>query len=150
MVLSYLDDDDEVGLLPDDPVTEARRNTRWYSVRTGSVNVPAVVAALDLVATTLRQRLATHGSGTFYTWYDQQAGQLRCSLSSLPPESLPFQAPYVMAGDAAEVVRLAAMDPEPGVVSWSELADVTDEAAYADMPKAQPPPPFPVWCTVLP
>jgi hypothetical protein len=149
MVLSYLDDD-EVGLLPDDPVTEARRNTWWYSVRTGSVDVPAVVAALDVVAAALRRRPATHRSGTFYTWYDQQAGQLRCSLSSFPPESLPFQAPYVVTGDAAEVVRLAAMDREPGVVSWSELVDVTDEAAHADMPKAQPPSPFPVWCAAVP
>lgn len=63
--------------------------------------------------------------------------------------SLPFQAPYVTVGDAAEVVRLAAMDPEPGVVSWSELADVTNEAAHADIPTAQPPP-FPVWFTILP
>ena len=39
MVLSYVDDD-EVGLLPDDPVTEARRNTWWYSIRAGFVDVP--------------------------------------------------------------------------------------------------------------
>jgi hypothetical protein len=100
MVLSYLDDN-EVGLLPDDPVTEARRNTWCYSVGAGSVDVPAVVAALKVVAAALRQRLATHGSGTFYAWYDQQAGQLRCSLSSFPPEALPFRAPYVVTGDAS-------------------------------------------------
>ena len=149
MVLSYLDDN-EVGLLPDDPVTEACRNTWWYSIGAGSVDVPAVVAALQVVAAALGQRLATHGSGTFYAWYDQQAGQLRCSLSSFPPETLPFRAPYVVTGDAVEVVHLAAVDPEPGVVSWSELVDVTDEATDTDMPKAQPPAPFPVWCTVLP
>lgn len=149
LVLSYLDDD-EVGLLPDDPVTEARRNTWWYSVGMGSVNVPAVVAALNVVAETLRQRLATHCSGTFYAWYDQQAGQLRCSLSSFPPESLPFRAHYAVTGDAVEVVHLAAADPEPGVVSWSALVDVTDEATDTDTPRAQPPSAFPVWCTVLP
>jgi hypothetical protein len=149
MVQSYLDDDD-VSLLPDDPVTEARRNTWCYSVSAVSVDVPQVVAALNFVAAALRRRFAAHGSGTFYAWYDLQAGQLRCSLSSRPPESLPFGAPYFATGDPVEVVRLAALDPSPGVVLWSELVDVTDEAPDADMLDEQPAPAFPVWCAVLP
>nr|MDT0656402.1 hypothetical protein [Micromonospora sp. DSM 115978] len=148
MVLSYLDDD-EVALLPDDPVTEVRLNTWSYSVGAGTVNVPAVVAALDVVAAALRQRLATRSSGTFYAWYDEQAGALRCSLSSFPPVRLPFRAPYLVTSDAVAVVHLAAADAEPGVVPCSDLVDVTDDAVGASMPQEQPPPPFPVWCAAL-
>ncbi|WP_328850986.1 hypothetical protein OG994_23405 [Micromonospora globbae] len=149
MVRSYLDDS-EVTLLPADPATEVRRNTWSYSVSPTSVDVPQVVAALNFVADELRQRLAGHtGSGTFYAWYDAQAGQLRCSLSSQPAESLPFGAPYLATTDAAKVVRMAAGDRHRGVVLWGNLADV-DERADPDAPDDELAAPFPVWCAEVP
>lgn len=144
MVRSYLQDDD-VDLLPDDPVAEVRRNTWGFHADTARVDVLEVVTALNFVAGSLRKRFADQGSGTFYAWYDEQAGQMRCSLSSRPPESLPFTAPYVATGDPVEVVRLVVVDRTPGLVPWSEL--MPEEAE--DMPE-EPPVPFLVWCAVLP
>lgn len=91
LVRSYLDDD-EVMLLPDDPDREHRLNTWGYSIPDGRLDVAAVVAALQFVHRELRQRAT--GSATFYAWYDEQAGQLRCSLTSAPADRLPFRAPY--------------------------------------------------------
>jgi len=113
LVRSYLDDD-EVALLPGEPEREYRLNTWCYGVPEGSVDVPAVVAALHIVHRELRKRWAGRNfSGTFYAWYDEQAGQLRCSLTSAPPAFLPFEAPYRSTFDAAEVVALAVARPGP-------------------------------------
>jgi hypothetical protein len=146
MVRSFLDDD-EVALLPQDLDTEHRRNTWSYSVAPAAVDVVDVVAAFNYVAAALRQRFASHvGVATFYAWYDEQAGQLRCSLSSLDPGSLPFDAAYATTDDAADVARLAAKDPHPGEVFWSDLVDVTE--APENHP-GQPLDPFPVWSAVV-
>jgi hypothetical protein len=147
LVRSYLDDD-EVALLPDEPSHEPRLNTWCYGVPGGSIDVAAVVAALQLVHRELRKRWAGQDvSGTFYAWYDQQAGQLCCSLTSAPPHRLPFGEPYRSTFDAAEVVALVAADPNPGHVLWEELATV--EAPAASSGDQEPPPPFPVWLAPL-
>ncbi len=146
MVRSFLEDD-EVALIPQDRAAETRRNTWSYSVAPGPVDVAGVVAALNDVAAELRRRFASHvGIATFYAWYDGQAGLLRCSLGSVGPESLPFGAPYVTVEDAADVARLAATDPSPGEVSWSDLADIADEPKS---PRGEPLDPFPVWSVIL-
>jgi hypothetical protein len=142
MVRSYLDDQ-EIALLPQDSNAEHRRNMWSYSVALTPVDVADVVAALNHVAAALRQRFASHvGIATFYAWYDQQAGQLRCSLASLGPESLPFGGAYFGTEDAAGVVRLAATDTHAGHIPWSDLADVTEES---EDPAESPFDPFPVW-----
>lgn len=147
LVRSYLDDAD-VALRPDDPVGEARLNTCCYSLATAHVDVAAVLTALIDVTTELRRRLSGWpGTATFYAWYDEQAGQLRCSLASEAPDRLPFGAPYragAGAEVAEEVLRRAGRDPHPGIVPLDELtpatfdddADLGSEAATA---------PFPVW-----
>lgn len=88
LVLSYLDDH-EVELRPDDTVREARVNTWAYGLPVGGFDVSAVAAALELVARRLSERLNGR-RGTFYCWYDEQAGQLRCSLTSRLADQLPF------------------------------------------------------------
>ncbi|MFI7597587.1 hypothetical protein [Actinoplanes sp. NPDC049681] len=146
MIRSYLDDD-EVALLPNDIDAEVRRNTWRYSVAADSIVVADAVAALQHVATELRQRFADHaGTATFYAWYDEQAGQVRCSLRSRAPEDLPFGAAYRTTEDAADVVRLAATDSHPGHIPWSDLSDTTDPP---DDSAAQAVEPFPVWCAVV-
>ncbi|NYF56067.1 hypothetical protein [Micromonospora purpureochromogenes] len=142
LVRSYLDDD-EVMLLPDDPDRECRVNKWCYGVPDAAIDVPAVVAALHLVHRELGRRWAS--PGTFYAWYDEQAGQLRCSLTSAPADRLPFAAPYRSTTDATEVVALVAADPNPGFVPWSELATVDSATASLTVEL----PPFPVWVAPL-
>src|SRR5512147_2274850 len=104
LVRTYLEDAD-VALRPHDPTTEARRNTCSYSLTRAQVDVAAVVNALFDVAAGIRSRLAGQpGPGTFYAWYDEQAGQLRCSLASAPPDQLPFGSLY-RAGAGADVAE---------------------------------------------
>jgi hypothetical protein len=147
LVRSYLDDAD-VALRPDDPVAEARLNTWCFSVATANIDVAEGLTALIDVTTEIRRRLSGRpGPATFYAWYDEQTGQLRCSLASAPPDRLPFRAPY-LAGtgvDVAEdVLRRAGRDPHRGVVPWDEVTPASfDEDAD---PKAEvPTAPFPVW-----
>ena len=125
-IRSYLDDD-EVGLRPDDPDSEARTNT-WTNTWTYSVagsdpeQTPAVVAALRDVADGLRLRLQNSTvRGKFYAWYDEQAGQLRCSLTSL--ESLPFRATLRQTSNPEPIVHAALSDPSPGFVELSGAMD---------------------------
>ncbi|WP_406042343.1 hypothetical protein OG799_01625 [Micromonospora sp. NBC_00898] len=146
LVRSYLDDG-EVALLPDEPDREPRLNTWCYGVPEGQMDVTAVVAALHLVRLELQKRWSGQdASGTFYAWYDEQAGQLRCSLTSASPDRLPFGAPYRSTSDAAEVVALAAADPSPGLVPWEELET---ESAAASSGDQELPSPFPVWVAPL-
>lgn len=143
LVRTYLDDD-EVGLLPDEPDREARLNTWSYEVPEGPVDLASVVEALHVVHLELDRRWSRRsGSGTFYAWYDEQSGHLRCSLSSAPADRLPFGGRYRSTPDAAEVVALAAADSSPGFVPWATPRDVdprTDDAVDQD-----PRQPFPVW-----
>ncbi|GHJ47032.1 hypothetical protein Cs7R123_43740 [Catellatospora sp. TT07R-123] len=145
MVRSYLDDP-EVALRPDELEREIRLNTWRYGV-CGPVDVEATVMALDVVQRELRRRLADQPNpGTFYAWYDEQAGQLRCSLTSASPGRLPFSGTYRVTGDAAEVVALAAADLDPGHVPSDDLTEITRSI---NDDEAIPLPAFPVWAVVV-
>ncbi|TVU64864.1 hypothetical protein FQP90_07380 [Paenarthrobacter nitroguajacolicus] len=101
-IASYLDDPD-IMLLPDHPEKEVRANTWAYSVaplpRSSAVDL---AAALDEVVNGLRNRFkAAPHSGTFYAWYDEPAGQLRCSLTS--QSRLPFGGRIRTTNDSALV-----------------------------------------------
>jgi hypothetical protein len=139
MVLSYLDDP-EIELRPDDSVAEARANTWHYGLPVGGFHLGAVAAALKYVFAQLSKR-QNGEPGTFYCWYDVQAGQLRCSLTSRPADRLLFGGRYRPTVDVFEVLHLAASDPRPGAVLWDELTDLHDSAGLPQ----QPPAPFPVW-----
>jgi len=148
LVRSYLDDR-EVTLWPDDPSAEARANTWAFAVR-GAIDQPSVVAALADVAAALRRRLSGQpGPATFYAWYDDQGGRLRCSLASAKPDRLPFGAAYESSADNAMaelVVRLAAADPHPGTIPLEELTPVTfDEPHDAEASPAR----LQVWAAVV-
>jgi hypothetical protein len=71
MVLSYLDDP-EIKLRADDPDAERRVNTWHYSLPVG-FDLTAVAAALEHVVRQLSKRHRAR-PGTFYCWYDEQAG----------------------------------------------------------------------------
>ena len=143
LVMSYLDDH-EVELRPDDTVREARVNTWAYGLPVGGFDVSAVAAALELVARRLSERLDGR-RGTFYCWYDEQAGRLRCSLTSRLADQLPFGGRHQPVLDVAEVLHRAAGDPHPGVVLWEELS----ESAKSGDPIEIPLPPFPVWVSAI-
>jgi hypothetical protein len=143
MVLSYLDDPD-IGLRPDDPVAESRANTWCYSLPTGGFDVAAVAATLAHVFRQLSTRQNSR-TGTFYCWYDEQAGQLRCSLTSRPVDRLPFGGRYRPTVEVTEVLHRAAADPQPGAVLWEELTDLQDSTESPE----QSPAPFPVWIATI-
>lgn len=122
-VRSYLEDE-EIALRPDDPASEVRTNTWTYSVAgSDREQAPEVIAALRDVAEGLRLRLQSSATrGKFYAWYDEQAGQLRCSLTSL--HSLPFGAALREVADPSEILHIALSDPHPGAIDLSEAVEV--------------------------
>lgn len=142
MVLSYLDDP-EIELRADDPEAERRRNTWHYSLPV-DFDVTAVAAALEHVVRQLSKRLRAR-PGVFYCWYDEQAGQLRCSLTSAPAGDLPFGGRHRSMSDVTDVLRLAASDARPGTILWDELTEVHGSAGSS----RRAPDPFPVWTSVL-
>jgi hypothetical protein len=142
MVLPYLDDP-EIELRPDDPGVEHRVNTWHYSLPVG-FDLNAVAAALEYVVRHLSKRHRVR-PGTFYCWYDEQAGQLRCSLTSKPADELPFGGCYRSTSDVTDVLRLAASDAQPGIILWGELTEVQGPAE----PTKQTVDPFPVWAAAL-
>ena len=75
-----------------------------------------LLAALQDVALGLRDRFATSEQrGHFYAWYDDQAGQLRCSLTSQP--KLPFAGSIRTTSDPRDVVHRLLEDPTPGFIT---------------------------------
>ena len=143
LVLSYLDDR-EIELRPDDPVAESRANTWHYALPAAGFDIGAVAATLEHVFRHLSKR-QNGQPGTFYCWYDEQAGQLRCSLTSRPVDRLPFGGRYRPTTDVTEVLLQAASDPRPGAVLWDELTDLQDSA---ESPQ-QSPAPFSVWVATI-
>lgn len=92
-----------------------------------SLSVAAVVATFERTAAAIRERirdLGFPGVATFYVWHDEQAGQLRCSTGSVPPDALPFSGTYVASDDLGPVVEGFLADSEPGSIAWSDLDDV--------------------------
>ncbi|MGE7386356.1 hypothetical protein ACQKM2_12860 [Streptomyces sp. NPDC004126] len=93
-----------------------------------------VVAAFEQTAAGIRERireLGFPGAATFYVWHDGQAGQLRCSTGSVPPDELPFNSAYVMSDGLGPVVEGFLADSMPGVVAWSDLNDAESHSEQA-------------------
>jgi hypothetical protein len=99
-----------------------------------SLSAAEVVAAFERTAAAIRERireLGFSGVATFYVWHDAQAGQLRCSTGSVPPDALPFSSTYVASDDLGPVVEAFLADSKPGVVAWSDLDDVESHLEQA-------------------
>lgn len=118
--------DDEPVLSPSDPGAEVRFNTRWVS-RSDAEAPPADAVERRLVEVAETWLGKCSDAATFYAWYDEQAGQLRFSLSSARPEDLPFGATVRLLTDPSSIVATFLADPHPGVIFLEELADVSDE-----------------------
>jgi hypothetical protein len=111
-----------------------------------SLSVAEVVAAFERTAAAIRERirdLGFPGVATFYVWHDEQAGQLRCSTGSVPPDALPFRSAYVASDALGPVVEGFLSDSEPGCIAWSDLDDVQ---SFSEQSETEPEiKPFGVW-----
>ncbi|MFD8418916.1 hypothetical protein [Streptomyces sp. NPDC059466] len=132
VLLTRIDEvaDEPLVLEPADRRVEWETNT-WSLGATdedrSSLSVAEVVAAFERTAAAIRERIRDMdfpGVATFYVWHDQQAGQLRCSTGSVPPDALPFNGAYVPSDDLGPVVAGFLADSEPGCIAWSDLDDV--------------------------
>ncbi|WP_246040803.1 hypothetical protein [Streptomyces cadmiisoli] len=100
-----------------------------------SLSVTEVVDAFEWTAAAVRERirdLGFPGVATFYVWHDEQAGQLRCSTGSVPPDALPFTGAYVASEDLRPVVEGFLADDEPGFIPWSDLDDAQGLSEQAE------------------
>src|SRR6476469_7089506 len=82
---------------------------RAYSLPADGFDVGAVAASLEHIVRQLSKR--QYRNGTFYCWYDEQTGQLRCSLTSRAKDQLPFAGRYRPTADVTDVLQRAATDP---------------------------------------
>jgi hypothetical protein len=143
LLWSYLDE--ALELDRDDPRREWSSNTVWYGVPPGPIDRAEVCAALREVARQLRVRFRNAGSPvTFYAWYDEQAGQLRCSFASVDRNNLPFGGSYRAVDGPEPVIDLLVANPHPGLLRWDELRP-TEDSTTADPPM----PPFPVFAVSI-
>ncbi|WWM23378.1 hypothetical protein QBW33_05370 [Streptomyces sp. B21-104] len=91
-----------------------------------SLSAAEVVATFEWTAAAIKERilgLNFSGAATFYVWHDEQARQLRCSTSSVPPDALPFGGTYAASDDLGSIVEGFLADSEPGSGAWSDLED---------------------------
>ncbi len=153
MLLTWIAEvaDEPLVLEPADRQVEWKTNT-WSLEATDedrrSLSVAKVVAAFEETASAIRglaRELGFPGVATFYVWHDEQAGQLRCSTGSVPPDALPFNGIYVASDDLGPIVEGFLADSEPGV--WSDLDDFQSHAERTETePEVMP---FRVWvCSV--
>jgi hypothetical protein len=132
-------------LSPEDRAAEDA-NTTWFGAppheRMG-MSAEEVVAAFEETVEALRDQVlgAGHpGPVTFYVWHDLQAGQLRCSTGSCPPDRLPFSGPYRPTGDLHPIVTEFLEDRAPGAIVWGELEPIPiPESGAVELPE------FAVW-----
>jgi hypothetical protein len=141
--------DEPLVLEPADRRVEGETNTWSLGAADedrSSLSVAEVVAAFERTAAAIRERigeLGFPGVVTFYVWHDEQAGQLRCSTRSVPPDALPFSGPYVASDDLGPVVEGFMADSEPGFIAWSELDDAQ---SLSEQTETEPEiAPFAVW-----
>ncbi|MFE4703623.1 hypothetical protein ACFRIC_41915 [Streptomyces sp. NPDC056738] len=112
----------------------------------GSLSVAEVVAAFERTAAAIRERirvLGFSGVATFYVWHDAQAGQLRCSTGSVPPDALPFGGSYAPSGDLGPVIEGFLADSEPGFIAWPDLDDAQNLSEQTETGPEDTP--FAVW-----
>ncbi|MDX3537837.1 hypothetical protein PV721_26425 [Streptomyces sp. MB09-01] len=130
--------DEPLVLEPADRQVEVETNTWWLSAAEGdreSLSVAEVAAAFERTAAAIRGRvraLGFPGVATFYVWHDEQAGQLRCSTGSVPPDALPFGGNYVACDDLGPVVEGFLTDGEAGFLARADLDDVRSHADETD------------------
>lgn len=111
---------------------EARENTWSLSAsidERGSLSAHEVVAAFEECTSILRERvrsLGHDGQVTFYVWHDRQAGQLRCSTTSLPRDELPFRSRVELDVPLAAIAEEFLGDARPGQVPWDDLRPAPD------------------------
>ena len=128
LVLSYVDE--PLVLTPEDVNAEARDNMMTFGFVPTDLNSGSVERALLAVGQRLGERFAdVSGPVTFYAWYDEQAGQLRCSLASVSPDALPFGGPFRPVGVPGQVLARMVADQSPGSVVWEDLEAGSDEEA---------------------
>jgi hypothetical protein len=121
-IVSYLEDP-HIALLPAQPEAERKANTWSYSVTPlPQTDAAELAAAFDEVVTGLRRRFESNPHGTFYAWYDAQAGQLRCSLTS--QSQLPFGGKIRTTDDSALIIEQILSDQSPGFMSFDDLREV--------------------------
>jgi hypothetical protein len=108
---------------------EARSNTMGFGGFNPAVFDPKPVErALLAVGEHLRTRFTDiSGPVSFYAWYDEQAGQLRCSVASVASDGLPFGGRYFTVDSPRPVLELMAADVQPGQIDWEELTDLPEE-----------------------
>jgi len=152
MLLTFITEvaDEPLVLDPGNQATESQTNT-WHlgadAEERAKLSVEEVAAAFESTARALRDRIRAldfHGTATFYVWHDEQTGQLRCSTSSQPPESLPFGATYVLTQTLAPIIIGFLDDRDPGSVPWTDLTPFgSDDQNRAEVDST--PPSFLVW-----
>jgi hypothetical protein len=111
------------------------------SATAGVSNMRAIVLArgcpplevldfLDAAAEVLLSRALADGivPATFYTWYDDQAGQLRFSLVRGTTQALPFSVDIELLPSPHAIVTAALSSATPGLIPWSELTDAGFDA----------------------
>ena len=129
--------DEPLVLEPTDRRVEWETNTWSLSAEDKdrrSLSVPEVVAAFERTASAIRRHvheLGFPGVATFYVWHDKQAGQLRCSTGSVPPNALPFDGTFAHSDDLGPVVEGFLAD-KPGVIAWSDLDDVQNNSEQTE------------------
>ncbi|MER6950700.1 hypothetical protein ABT294_42450 [Nonomuraea sp. NPDC000554] len=117
--------DEELVLDQGNVNAEARGNLVAFGIAPEGFDVQRALVA---VGERLSARFAdVAGPVTFYAWYDEQAGQLRCSVASVEPDDLPFGGPFRSVDSPAPVLALMAADAQPGVVPWADLREVSAE-----------------------
>jgi hypothetical protein len=151
VLLTWIDEvaDEPLALEPADRRVEWETNTWSLGAAEedrSSLSVAEVVAAFERTAAAIRERirdLGFPGVATFYVWHDEQAGQLRCSTGSVPPDALPFRSAYVASDALGPVVEGFLSDSEPGCIAWSDLDDVQ---SFSEQTETEPEiKPFGVW-----
>ncbi|MFE7100492.1 hypothetical protein [Streptomyces erythrochromogenes] len=150
MLLTWIAEvaDEPLVLEPADRQAELDTNTWWLSAgegERGSLSVSEVVAAFERTAAVIRARVRERGfagAATFYVWHDVQAGQLRCSTVSAPPDALPFGGNHVTCDDLGPLVEGFLAENEPGFVDRADLDEVHSHAQGTARRDAGP---FAVW-----
>ena len=144
LLLEYLEEPLVLG--PSDASRESSENTVWFQVPEGSQDQTALASTLVAIGEALRARFrGARPPATFYAWYDEQAGQLRCALRSVGTDDLPFRAAYEVVVDPAPVVASLVSDAHAGFVPWDELTAATGEGDGHFEAAHGPKPRFPVF-----